>query len=87
MAELLVLNVYHGGHVVEGRYFFVGAVYFWLLCCHETLFLYNSVVALAACRVLSISYDSVKKARYRLRQRLGLGRGDSLEDILRRFSE
>lgn len=38
-------------------------------------------------RVLSISYDSVKKARYRLRQRLGLGRGDSLEDALRRFSE
>ena len=38
-------------------------------------------------RVLSISYDSVKKARYRLRQRLGLDRGDSLEDTLRRFSQ
>lgn len=38
-------------------------------------------------RVLSISYDSVKKARYRLRQRQRLGRGDSLEDALRRFSE
>lgn len=37
-------------------------------------------------RVLSISYDSVKKARYRLRRRLGLSHDDTLEDALRRFS-
>lgn len=34
-------------------------------------------------RLLNISYDSVKKARYRLRRRLGLATTDSLEQRLR----
>lgn len=38
-------------------------------------------------RVMSIEYQSVIKARYRLRSRLGLDKTDSLEDFLRDFSD
>lgn len=38
-------------------------------------------------RVQSISYDSVKKTRYRLRSRLGLTTEQSLEEALRRFTD
>lgn len=38
-------------------------------------------------RIQNISYDSVKKARYRLRQRLGLSTADSLEEHLRSFMQ
>lgn len=37
-------------------------------------------------QAMNIEYDSVKKSRYRLRSKMGLHTGDSLEDALRAYS-
>lgn len=38
------------------------------------------------CGILNVEQSSVHKSRYRLRQRLGLSKDESLEDFLRRYN-
>lgn len=52
------------------------------LAAYISLGLSNKQIA----QTLNIEYDSVKKSRYRLRSKMGLQTGESLEDALRRYT-